>query len=88
MIDFDLALKSFVESHNGCYRRYSDDIFIALPLSISFAEIEHFVVSRLKETSYDSLKINQTKTEKTIYQIGPNENLFACEMASFHEFSI
>jgi hypothetical protein len=57
MIDFDLALKAFVESRNGYYRRYSDDIFIALPLSISFADIEDFVASTIRETSYGSLNI-------------------------------
>ena len=74
MIDFDLALKSFVESRNGCYRRYSDDIFIALPTSISFAEIETFVVSILNITSFDSLKIQHSKTEKTVYQIESDGN--------------
>ena len=68
MIDFDLTVKSAVEKNSGCYRRYSDDIFIAFPVSISFEVMNDLVEKTLKKISNDSLVINPKKTEKRAYE--------------------
>lgn len=69
MVDFDLALKSKIEKMGGFYRRYSDDIFVALPSSIEFDAVESYVVKILNKYSAGSLKINSDKTEKCVYQL-------------------
>ena len=68
MIDFDLTIKSVVEKHGGCYRRYSDDIFIAFPKSVSFKSMNYLIEKTLKSISNDSLVINPKKTEKRTYE--------------------
>lgn len=68
MIDFDLAVKNKIEGDAGFYRRYSDDIFIAIPTSISFEKIEEFIKGQLQEACGDSIKLNDKKTEKRAYR--------------------
>lgn len=69
MIDFDLAIKAFVEKIGGFYRRYSDDILIAFPSSVQLTDVLDFVVSTLAKASNNSLKINSSKTERRSYRI-------------------
>lgn len=69
MMNFDIALKAFIEGFNGCYKRYSDDIFIAVPISISFEHIEDFVRTALKNHCSESVALNDDKTEKRTFSI-------------------
>ncbi|MCG3112566.1 MAG: hypothetical protein MCM46_12195 [Candidatus Manganitrophus sp. SB1] len=71
MADFDIAVKGYVESKKGIYRRYSDDILIAVPTTVGFSEIEDFVKQQLNESCAGSIQLNDKKTEKRIYQSKP-----------------
>jgi hypothetical protein len=68
MLDFDLAIKQFVDSVGGHYRRYSDDICIIVPPTIEFKQVEAYVQQQLEQNCTSSIKLNHTKTEKKIYQ--------------------
>jgi RNA-directed DNA polymerase len=70
MIDFDISVKGIIEGLNGCYRRYSDDIFIAVPLcSINhYNEIESVIKDELEKTCTNSIQINKKKTDIKIYK--------------------
>lgn len=72
MIDFDKEIKQKMESVNGLYRRYSDDIFIAFPSSLEFNEIETYLEEVLSRIFSNKLKINRDKTDRRIYQTDPN----------------
>ena len=68
MIDFDLEVKAELTKHGGCYRRYSDDIFLAFPKTVSFEEMNGFVKKTLNKISGSSLVINPKKTERRVYE--------------------
>ncbi|MBY0429347.1 MAG: hypothetical protein K2Q32_09035 [Alphaproteobacteria bacterium] len=72
MIDFDLALKKDIEGLGGLYRRYSDDIFIAVPPNVTFETIELLLTTLLKQLCGETTVLNPKKTEKRIYKIGAN----------------
>ena len=74
MIDFDIAVKSYIEGNGGMYRRYSDDIFIAVPPTVEFGEVDDFIKSQLKKCCAESIQLNDNKTEKRIYQAKPGKN--------------
>lgn len=67
MIEFDLFMKEKIESLGGCYRRYSDDIFICVE-TIAFEDLEKLVASAIKDKCGDSIKLNPDKTELRIYE--------------------
>lgn len=69
MIHFDIAVKKFVEGNGGCYRRYSDDIFICVPRSIDFSAVEAFVKEKLNEFCGNSIELNKDKTERRVYRL-------------------
>lgn len=71
MIDFDIAVKNYVESKGGNYRRYSDDIFIAVPATVKFEEIEDLIELQLSQSCGGSIQLNDKKTEKRVYQLKP-----------------
>ncbi len=68
MIDFDLSVKSRIKRFGGFYRRYSDDIFIVVPTSISHEKVTEFVEAQLQKFCGDNIKLNENKTEKNIYK--------------------
>lgn len=68
MIDFDLGIKKKIEELGGFYRRYSDDIFLVVPPTVSFEEINQFVTNQLAKSCGDDVKVNNDKTEKNTYQ--------------------
>ena len=76
MIDFDLAVKKFVEGKGGCYRRYSDDIFIAVPASENVEQVKDFIRKQLTDCCTSNkpsdeknhIKLNEKKTEEKIYR--------------------
>jgi RNA-directed DNA polymerase len=68
MIDFDLAIKQYVDRIGGYYRRYSDDICIIVPTAIAFAQVENYIQQQLEKNCTSSIALNHTKTEKKIYQ--------------------
>ncbi|MBI5024039.1 MAG: hypothetical protein HZC18_03460 [Candidatus Omnitrophica bacterium] len=67
MIDFDLAIKKELEAIGGFYRRYSDDILVAFPNSVTFAQVEAIIENALRKYSADCLKINGGKTNRGVY---------------------
>ena len=67
MIEFDLFMKEKIESLGGCYRRYSDDIFICAE-KIDFEEMEKLVANTIKDKCGDSIKLNPDKTELRVYE--------------------
>lgn len=69
MINFDIAAKAFIEGLGGCYKRYSDDIFIAVPTNVTFSDIGNKVAELLQIYCSNSVKLNADKTEKKIYQV-------------------
>jgi len=87
MINFDLAVKKHIEGMGGNYRRYSDDIFVMVPNTISFEETEKFISEQLKTCCAGSINLNRKKTEKRIYTVGEDglgkitdANAKACKM--------
>ena len=64
MIDFDVVAAKTVKEWGGFYYRYSDDVLFAVPLSVSVAEVEAFVLDQIKAIS---LKIGEDKTEKYLF---------------------
>lgn len=67
MIDFDIKVKSLVESMGGHYARYSDDIAILIDphnLTIVYKAIQALIVD-------EGLKISTKKTDCFIYQQTP-----------------
>lgn len=68
MLDFDIAIKQYIDGIGGLYRRYSDDICIVVPTTTTFAEVEDYVKQRLEENCTNNIKLNPDKTEKKIFQ--------------------
>jgi RNA-directed DNA polymerase len=68
MLDFDMAIKQYVDNIGGHYRRYSDDICIIVPATIEFTQVEDYVQQQLEKNCTSSIKLNRDKTEKKIYQ--------------------
>jgi RNA-directed DNA polymerase len=68
MIDFDMAIKLYIDSIGGFYRRYSDDICIIVPTTVAFTQVEDYVQQQLEKNCTSSIALNHTKTEKKIYQ--------------------
>lgn len=62
MIGFDLAAKEEVEKLGGCYRRYSDDIFICIE-NAKMEDLIKLVERLIEEKCAGSIKLNQDKTE-------------------------
>jgi|GEM_PF-502375 len=67
MIEFDLLMKTTIEKIGGCYRRYSDDIFICVE-NIKFEDIINLVESAIKNKCGNSIKLNSDKTELRSYE--------------------
>lgn len=60
MIDFDKALSDYVNSVNGFYRRYSDDIIIVVP----YSEMERACAIFNEEKSKVKITISEKKTRR------------------------
>lgn len=60
MLDFDLAVNSYVQKHGGFYRRYSDDILVVVPAAHR-ARVTAFVKQTLRSNA-GGLRLNDTKT--------------------------
>ncbi len=60
MIDFDEKMKKYVDSFDGKYYRYCDDILIVAPLDKK-DEVESFVIDKSKDLN---ITLNPDKTEK------------------------
>ena len=67
MIEFDLVMKKEIEKLGGCYRRYSDDIFICIE-NIKFTKIIELMESTIKDKCGGSIKLNPEKTELRTYE--------------------
>lgn len=65
MLDFDIAIKSFMDSINGVYLRYCDDILCIAPLDY-VDSIEKYLI---KEIDTISLDINTDKTKKHEFRV-------------------
>lgn len=62
MLEFDTALKIWVEARGGSYRRYSDDIAVVLPR----ADLESEFLALIRaEASAVHLSLNDKKTSRT-----------------------
>lgn len=68
MIDFDMAIKQYVDGIGGLYRRYSDDICIVVPTTVGFTQVEDYVQQQLEKNCTRRIVLNPNKTEKKIYQ--------------------
>lgn len=71
MIEFDKILKEYVKKNKGIYRRYSDDIIIAIPMSknsTKYLEIRDFVFNT--KDKIPNLKLNEDKTSEYFYSNG------------------
>jgi RNA-directed DNA polymerase len=64
MIDFDLELKKKIDSINGLFRRYCDDIIVVCNIEDA-PSIKEFVVNLIRDFQ---LEINDKKTEITIFR--------------------
>lgn len=60
MLDFDIAVNSYIQSHGGFYRRYSDDILVVVPVALR-ARVTSFVRQALRSKA-GGLKLNDDKT--------------------------
>ena len=67
MIEFDLTIKAAIEKIGGCYRRYSDDIFICIE-NAEFPEIIKLVENAIQDKCGNSIKLNSEKTELRSYE--------------------
>lgn len=65
MLEFDIAVKNYVASIGGSYRRYSDDIAVVMP---SVSDEEKFVCFMEKALKAHNLEINAKKTCKTTFE--------------------
>jgi len=65
MLSSDSHLNTFIDSHNGIYRRYSDDILVICP-----SEKSDIIEQELKRQISQNLKltIQDAKTQKIIFQ--------------------
>jgi hypothetical protein len=64
MLEFDKALAAWVEKRGGIYRRYCDDILVAVPSTCS-DDVADFVQSKISELS---LEIQPEKTTEHQFQ--------------------
>ena len=64
MIDFDEIIKNYVDTFNGKYYRYCDDILIIAPLNRK-DEVEKFVSDESKKLK---ISLNPDKTEKSEFK--------------------
>lgn len=60
MFGFDARVSKQIRNWNGAYYRYSDDILIIVPKSVSISDIENFIQ---KEVEVIKLSISSHKTE-------------------------
>lgn len=61
MIKFDSLINNLITSHNGIYRRYSDDIFIAIPNIEQGKQICNQI--KILVNSIPNLKLSEKKTK-------------------------
>lgn len=67
MLDFDVHLKEYVESLNGCYYRYCDDLLCIIPINehseiiTTASKLEAFVYNQADKFK---LTVNEKKTDK------------------------
>lgn len=66
MTEFDLAVKRLIEDMGGLYMRYSDDLFIAYPVTCSHAHMDETVRNLLRDTCGTSVTVNSDKTENSV----------------------
>lgn len=59
MLEFDKKVKDFIESNNGIYQRYSDDIIVVIPNSIKSQTLE-LIQSSISDSR---LEIKKSKTQ-------------------------
>lgn len=68
MIDFDKSISNYVDSKDGLYLRYSDDLIIIIPTNqLNSIEDIWQEVSKIKG-KYKTLKMNINKTSGYIYE--------------------
>ena len=77
MIDFDLKMTAFANEIGGTYWRYSDDILVICPQNLE--ERAEQYVTELLQAQGKKLKINNTKTEVSRFEITGN-NKFICSV--------
>ncbi len=70
MLDFDICLKNYAASHQGIYRRYSDDILIAIPSvealqAEKINEVNLIIENQIKN---QHLEVQQSKTDKKMFR--------------------
>lgn len=79
MIDFDKKINDYVTTHKGIYRRYCDDVIIAVPMTYEKMkhgeneEITKFVYK--VRDSIPNLELNADKTEHFFYYNGIVEKI-------------
>lgn len=79
MIDFDKKINDYVTTHKGIYRRYCDDVIIAVPMTYEKMkhgeneEITKFVYK--VRDSIPNLELNADKTEHFFYHNGIVEKI-------------
>lgn len=75
MIDFDKSINEYVNSKNGLYLRYSDDLIIIIPTNkLNSIEDIWQEISKIKE-KYETLKMNLDKTSGYMYENGKIKSL-------------
>lgn len=67
MLDIDVKLKRFAESHGGIYRRYADDLLLIIPGNSDFEVVQKTVEQALTDAK---LSIQNDKTEKCTIHVG------------------
>ncbi|MFE0556492.1 reverse transcriptase domain-containing protein [Paenibacillus sp. NPDC058910] len=70
LLDFDQELNNYVESYNGMYRRYCDDIIIVIPMNIENNLDSEMHENKINEISakVPNLIIQREKTNHFLYQ--------------------
>lgn len=77
MIEFDLLMKKSIEDLGGCYRRYSDDIFVCVN-NASFEDISNIVEQAVKATCGCKIELNKGKTELRKYFVEDGRGKVTC----------
>lgn len=79
MLEFDIKIKKYIESLNGTYRRYSDDILFIVPISSGtdtshvLSEILNHTENTLNSTD-NKLSISDKKTVVSLFKNGILDN--------------
>lgn len=67
LLDFDVSMKTYVDSFNGAYFRYSDDILIILPGNESVADDAFAKAKNEIEKCGNEISLNKNKTDIVCY---------------------